>query len=166
LNPIRKIKLNALTTEKISGFIKISNLDINTLELNSFVGIGEVILEDVNTNYCVCKQKIEHFVVINTSNKPAVVMDSIAIDGTDCIKDLQISYPNLSKPPLRYYFSVDPDYLGEIYDFKIIYGKDDKFMPTVFTTGHIKTLEKYGYLLDDVKTTRNKFKYICKYTYY
>ena len=167
-DPKNKIKLNALTTEKISGFIKISNLDINRLELNSFAGIGEVILEGVDVNYCACccNQKIERFVVINTSNKPAVAMDSIVIDGTDCIKDLQISYPNLSKPPLRYYFRVDPDYLGEICDFKIIYGKDDKFMPTVFTTDYSKILEKYGYLLDDVKTTRKKFKYICKYTYY
>lgn len=166
-DPKNKIKLNALTIEEISEFIKISNLDINLLEVNSFVGIGEVILEDVNDDCdCVCKPKIEHFIVINSSNKPAVTMDSIAIDGTDCIKDLQISYPNLNKPPLRYYFRVDPDYLDEIYDFKIIYGKDDKFIPTVFTTGYNKILEKYGYLLDDVKTTRKKFKYICKYTYY
>jgi hypothetical protein len=171
-DPKNKINLRDLTIEKISRFIKISNLDVtNRLVLTCFADMGEVILEDVNAKYCVCcgnQKKIENFAVINTSNKPAAVMDSIVIDGSYYIKDLQISYPNLSNPPLRYYFRVDPDYCGEICDFKIIYGKDDKFMPTVFTTTSCYSgiLKKYGYSLEEyVKTIRKKFKYIHKYTY-
>lgn len=162
-----KIILNSLIITQISEFIKISNLDIVDLTLDNFTNIGEVILEDVNEdcNYC-CKTDIKHFVVINTSNKPVVAMDSIEIDGTGCIKDLQISYPNLSKPPLRYYFRVDQDYFNKIYDFKITYGKDNEFMPTVFTTGYSKTIDTYGYLFDKIKTTRKKFKYIYKYIHY